>query len=77
MLQEFVEAEEFAAEGGAVGGPLVFAGAAGHGGADGGDFGVAIVHVVEDHVFANHGELGSAEFVLAVIADEQILDDEL
>src|SRR5216684_340618 len=39
-LQEFVEAEEFAAEGGAVGGPFVVAGGSGEGYADGGELGI-------------------------------------
>src|SRR5713226_5579325 len=39
-LQELVEAEEFAAEGGAVGGPFVVAGGRGEGGADGGELGI-------------------------------------
>src|ERR1700682_1671518 len=76
-VQEGVEAEEFAAEGAAVGGPLGFAGIDGGGGADGGEFGIEVVHVVEGHGFADHGELWRAEFVLAVMADEHVLDDGL
>src|ERR1700687_5260439 len=57
-LQELVEAEGFAAEGAAVGGPLGVAGIHGEGGADGGEFGIEIVHVVKGHGFADHGELG-------------------
>ena len=30
---------------------------------------------MEDHGFADHGEFGRAEFVLAVVADEQMLDN--
>ena len=30
---------------------------------------------MEDHGFANHGELRGAEFVLAVVADEEMLHD--
>src|SRR5713101_4066675 len=62
-LQELVEAEEFAAEGGAVGGPFVVAGGRGEGGADGGEFRIEIVEIMEDHGLANHGQLGGAEFV--------------
>src|SRR5713101_6833834 len=76
-LQEFIEAEEFAAEGAAVGGPLGFAAIDGEGRADGGELGIQIVHVVEGHGFADHGELWRAEFVLAVMADEKMLDDGL
>src|SRR5260370_38960607 len=75
FFEKSVEAEEFAAEGAAVGGPLGFAGVDGEGGADGGELGIEVVHVVEGHRFANHGELGRAEFVLAVMADEEMLDD--
>ncbi len=53
-LEEFVELEEFAAEGVAVGGPFVIAGSGGEGDADGGELGVEIVEIVEDHGFANH-----------------------
>src|SRR5258708_18827897 len=73
--QEFIAAEEFSAEGAAVGGPLGFAAIDREGRADGGELGIQIVHVVEGHGFADHGELGRAEFVLAVMADEKMLDD--
>src|SRR6266851_3158508 len=76
-LQEFIEAEEFAAEGAAVGGPLGFAGVDGKGGAHGGEFRIEVVHIVEDQGFADHGELGRAKLVLAVMADEKMLDDGL
>ena len=74
-FEEFVELEEFAAEGVAVGGPFVVAGGAGQGYADGSELGVEIVEIVEDHGFANHGELGGTELVLAVVRDEQVLHD--
>src|SRR4029077_83060 len=74
-LQELVEAEEFAAEGAAVGGPFGFAGVDGEGGAGGGEFGIEVIEVVEDQGFADHGELGRAEIVLAVMADKEMLDD--
>ncbi len=70
-----VQAEEFAAEGATVGGPLGFAGVDGESGADGSEFGIEVVHVMEGHGLANHGELGRAEFVLAVMADEHMLDN--
>ncbi len=44
------------------------------GGADGGHFGVEVVHVMEDEGFADHGEFGRAELVFAVVADEDVLD---
>src|SRR5712671_6405601 len=69
FLEELVEAEEFAAEGAGVGRPLGFAGVDGEGGAGGGEFRIEIVEIVEDEGFADHGELGRAEFVLAVMAD--------
>ncbi len=47
----------------------------GEGGADGGEFGVEVVEVVEDQGFANHGKFGRTEFVLAVMADQEMLDD--
>src|SRR6266704_296790 len=74
ILQELTEAEEFAAQGAGVGGPLGFAGIEREGGADGRELGVEIIEVVEDERFTNHGQLGRAEFVLAVMADEQMLD---
>src|SRR6266705_1450183 len=73
-LQELVEAEEFAAQGAGVGGPLGFAGIEREGGADGRELGVEIIEVVEDERFTNHGQLGRAEFVLAVMADQKMLD---
>ena len=75
LLEKFVELEEFAAEGAAVGGPWVFARTGGEGGTDCGHLGIEIVDVVEDQGFANHGEFWGAEFVLAVMADEQVLHD--
>src|SRR5438874_1754736 len=74
-LQEFIEAKEFAAEGADVGGPLGFAGVDGEGGAHGGELGIEIIHVVEGHGFADHRELWRAKLVLAVMADEKMLDD--
>src|SRR6266571_2905322 len=74
ILEELVEAQEFAAEGAAVGGPFGFAGIEREGGADRRELGVEIIEVVEDERFTNHGQLGRAEFVLAVMADEQMLD---
>src|SRR5712692_7574575 len=74
-LQELVEAEEFAAEGAGVGGPFGFAGLEREGGTDGGEFGIEIVEVVKDEGFANHRELRRAKLVLAVMADEKMLDD--
>ena len=74
-FQKFVETEEFAAEGAAVGGPLGFAGVEGEGGAGGGELRIEVVEIVEDQSFADHGELGRAEFVLAVMADEKMLND--
>ena len=76
-FQERVELEEFAAEGAAVAGPLVVAGGRGERDADGGELGIEIVEVVEDHRFANHRQLRRAEFVLAVMADQQVLHDGL
>src|SRR6266568_3592742 len=75
ILEELVEAEEFAAKGAAVGGPFGFAGIEGESGAGGGEFRIEVVHVVEGQGFADHGELRRAEFVLAVMADEKMLDD--
>src|SRR6266700_8000027 len=75
ILEELVEAEEFAAEGAAVGGPFGFAGIEGQGGTGGGEFRIEIVHVMEGQSFADHGELGRAKFILAVMADEKMLDD--
>src|SRR4029077_16603126 len=57
--------------------PFGFAGVNGEGGAGGGEFGIEVIEVVEDQGFADHGGLGGAEFVLAVMADEQVLDDGL
>src|SRR6266849_10574 len=74
-LQELVEAEEFAAEGAGVGGPLRFAGIERQRGAHGGNLGVEIVEVVEHKRFADHGKFRRAEFVLAVMTDEKMLDD--
>src|SRR6266403_4408260 len=74
-LEELIETEEFAAQGAGVGGPLRVAGIDGEGGADGGELGIEVVHVVEGHGFADHGELWRAKFVLAVMADEEMLDD--
>ena len=76
-LQELVEAEEFAAEGAAVGGPFGFAGIDGQSGAGGGEFRIEIVEIVEDQSFADHGQLRRAEFVLAMVADEEMLNDGL
>src|SRR5205823_13141697 len=42
-----------------------------------GELGIEIVEIVEDESFADHGKLGRAEFVLAVMADEKMLDDGL
>src|SRR6266567_124132 len=75
ILEELVEAEEFAAKGAAVGGPFGLAGIESKGSAGGSELGVEIVHVVEGQRFADHGELGRAEFILAVMADEKMLDD--
>src|SRR6266700_3629254 len=77
ILEELVEAEEFAAKGAAVGGPFGFAGIEGESGAGGGEFRIEVVHVVEGQGFADHGELRRAEFVLAVMADVKMLDDGL
>src|SRR5260370_41995679 len=66
---------EFAAQGPAVSGPVVFGGRNGEGGADSRDFGVEVVHVVENKGFANHGEFRRAKFVFAVVRDEDVLDD--
>src|SRR6266704_325600 len=76
-LQELVKAEEFAAEGAAVGGPLGFAGVERQRGAGGGEFRIEVIEIVENEGFADHGELGRAEFVLAVMADKKMLDDGL
>src|SRR5712692_11713641 len=75
ILEELIEAEEFAAEGAAVGGPLGFAGIERHRGAGGGEFRIEVVEIMEDEGFADHGELRRAEFVLPVMADEKMLDD--
>ena len=75
VFKEFVEFEEAAGEGGAVGGPFGLAGLGGEGVADGGHLGVHVVHIVEDKGFADHGEFGGAKFVLAVMADEEMLDN--
>src|SRR5467141_3269442 len=74
-LQELVEAEEFAAESTTIGGPFGLAGVESEGGSGGGELGIEVVEIVEDEGFADHGELGGAEFVLAVMADEKMLDD--
>src|SRR5260370_23472902 len=66
---------EFAAQGPAVSGPGVCGGRNGEGGADSRDFGVEVVHVVENKGFANHGEVRRAKFVFAVVRDEDVLDD--
>src|ERR1700674_939756 len=76
-LQEFVETEEFASEGAAVGRPLRFAGIDGERRAHCRELGIQIIHVVEGHGFTDHGELGRAELILAVMADEKMLDDSL
>jgi len=70
-----IEAEEFAAEGGRIGGPIGFAGVEREGGAGSSKLGIEIVEIVEDEGLADHGELGGAEFVLAVMADKEMLDD--
>src|SRR5712691_11491600 len=46
-LQEFVEAEEFSAEGTAVGGPFGFAGIERQRGTSGGKFGIEIIEIME------------------------------
>src|SRR5712671_6380591 len=74
-LEEFVELEESAAKSGAIGGPFVVARGTGQSYADSGQLGVEVVEVVEDHGFANHGQFGGAEFILAVMANEQMLHD--
>src|SRR5260370_32031657 len=65
-LQELVEAEEFAAEGAAVGGPLGFAGIQRESGAGGCELRIEVVEIVEDERFTNHRQLRRAKFVLAV-----------
>src|SRR6266581_438 len=75
ILEELVEAEEFAAQGAGVGGPLGFAGIEREGGADGCELGVEVVEIVEDKGFADHGELRRAELVLPVMADQKMLHD--
>src|SRR6266581_8751191 len=75
ILQELTEAEEFAAQGAGVGGPLGFAGIEREGGADGCELGVEVVEIVEDKGFADHGELRRAELVLPVMADQKMLHD--
>src|SRR5882724_12450873 len=75
--QELVEAEEFAAEGAAIGGPFRFAGIERERRAGGGEFGIEIVEIVECERFADHRQLRRTEFVLAVMADQQMLHDGL
>src|SRR6266851_2991478 len=77
ILEELIQAEEFAAEGAAVGRPLGFAGIERQRGAGGGEFRIKVVEIVEDKGFADHGELRRAEFVLPVMADQQMLNDGL
>src|ERR1700674_5043394 len=72
-FQELIELQEAAPQRGAVGGPFVFAGCSGERGADGGKFGIQIVEVMKDHGFANHRKFWRAEFVLAVMADQNML----
>ena len=71
-----LEAEEFAAERGGVSGPIGFAGIERQSSARGGELGVEIVEIVEDQGFTDHGKLGRAEFVLAVMTDEEMLEDD-
>ena len=56
-------------------------GAAGGGGvgelvAEGLDFGFEVVEGGEQHGFGGHGELGAAEFELAVVGEDHVLDEE-
>ena len=46
-------------------------------GAHGLHFGIQVVHVVQQERFGKHGQLGRAEFVLAVVADDQVLEQGL
>src|SRR5712672_4259010 len=62
-LEEFVQLEESAAESGAIGGPFVVARGTGQSYADSGQLGVEVVEIVENHGFANHGELRGTEFI--------------
>ena len=75
LVEEFIEFEKAAAQCGAIGGPFGFAGVCNESVADGGHFGVHVVHIVKDEGFADHGKFGRSEFVLAVMADQKMLDD--
>src|SRR5271165_6986010 len=75
VFEKFIETEELAAQGGAVGGPIVFTGGSGEGSADGGEFGIHVIQVVENKSFANHGEFRGTKFIFPVMANEDVLND--
>jgi len=43
----------------------------------GGELGVQIVEIMKGHGFTDHGQLRRAKLVLAVMTDEEMLDDRL
>ena len=61
----------------AVGGPLFVAAVHAKNGARGAHLGIEIVEIMQDQGFAKHGQLRRAEFVLAVMADQKVLDQSL
>src|ERR1700694_1132127 len=74
-LQKFIQFQEAPAERGAVGRPLWFAGIDSKRGANRCHLGIHVVQVVENHRFADHWQLRGTKFVLAVMADQEMLDD--
>jgi len=76
-LQKSVKVQEFATEGGGVGRPEVFGRSRAQRSANGCQLRIEIVEIVEDKSFADHRELGRSELVLAVMTNEQMLNDGL
>src|SRR6266436_7414325 len=73
-LQELVEAEEFAAKRPGIRGPLFFPGFERQRGAHCGELGIEVVEVMKDYGLPGHRQLWRAKFVLAMMADQQVLD---
>ena len=46
-------------------------------GAHGLHLGIQVIHIVQEQRFREHGELGRAEFVLAMVADDEMLQQSL
>src|SRR5260221_980540 len=73
--KEFLQAQELALQSSGIDRPQFIAGFSGQRCADGGEFGVEIVHVMKDERFPNHLQLCRNEFVLAVMTDQKMLHD--